>query len=753
MRAGFVGLVLLCLGASCSSGTTACKKGTAFLRFTLSGGAQAADTLDITLAIGAALPQTMSVPTKGHTSGSVEIDFHSYPAGQQLTLTVSALHAGQLLAASTQTLTASAGCTPVSVSLTAAGMDLSTGSDMTTMGDLGSINFDSMSNPDLTPGQLATPRLLSPMSGATVTQQAPTLSWLLGPGGGTAEVDLCHDRACTRPFGVTVTVAGTQTSAVPTAPLPNGWIFWRVRMKLGSQTATSATWQFWVGAASATSTIDSSGGVILDVNGDGFADYLVGAQGADLAHLYLGSASGVPQRIDLTSPDGASTNFGANLSAAGDIDGDGFGDFLISSANGTAHVGFLYFGEPSPSPGNVPEWNGPTHALRIDLPDPNGTSQVFGGALAGAGDINRDGYGDFVIGTPGASSNEGTAFVYFGMPSPNPSPAGWLGVSHPQRILLTAPSGTGASGQFGNSVSAAGDVDGDGYADFLVGAVFASSGAGAAHLYFGESLPAAAAPDWNGASSANRIDLSAPCGDGSTAAYGNALSAAGDINNDGHADFVVAASAAGGGVGAVHVYLGESKPPAAAPDWNGGSAGSRSDVNPPAADGSAPNFGTSVAGAGDVDDDGGSDFVVGANGAGTGGAAHLYYSAGVGAPGVAWNGTGTWRTDLTSPDGSSGGFGQAAAGVGDSNGDGFSDFLVGALNGDTNGGAAHLYSGEKGAGQAAPDWNINGHPKRTDLANPDATTAAFGSSVAMRQHGAHRKHHAHGRRSTIRRSP
>jgi hypothetical protein len=78
--------------------------------------------------------------------------------------------------------------------------------------------------------------------------------------------------------------------------LPPGWVFWRVRTVVGGQTATSATWQFWVGKATSGGP-DTSSGCTLDVNGDGYADFLVGASGGSGAgskpgavHLYLGAA-------------------------------------------------------------------------------------------------------------------------------------------------------------------------------------------------------------------------------------------------------------------------------------------------------------------------------------------------------------------------------------------------------------------------------------------------------------------------------
>jgi hypothetical protein len=94
----------------------------------------------------------------------------------------------------------------------------------------------------------ATPRLLAPLSTSAVTQQEPTLRWQLGPGSGTATVELCKDHSCSALLtGVTAMVANDQLSAKPSAVLPPGWVYWRVRVDSGTQTAYSATWQFWGG--------------------------------------------------------------------------------------------------------------------------------------------------------------------------------------------------------------------------------------------------------------------------------------------------------------------------------------------------------------------------------------------------------------------------------------------------------------------------------------------------------------------------
>jgi hypothetical protein len=252
-----------------------------------------------------------------------------------------------------------------------------------------------------------------------------------------------------------------------------------------------------------------------DVNGDGFADFLVGADGASsaagAAHLYLGSASPTARawntamttaRLDLRDPDGPAASFGSSLTSAGDVDGDGFADFLVAArtANNNAGAAHLYLGSAAP---NAAEWN--TATRRIDLIDPDGANALFGSAVASAGDINGDGFADFVIGASGVAGHAGAAHVYLGAGVPDA--ATWNGLlTAVHRIDLVNPDGAGA--RFGASAACAGDVNGDGFVDFVVGADEANALGGASQLYLGSPTPSAAA--WSSATA--RIDLTNPAG-------------------------------------------------------------------------------------------------------------------------------------------------------------------------------------------------------------------------------------------------
>src|SRR5262249_39138646 len=115
---------------------------------------------------------------------------------------------------------------------------------------------------------IAPPRLVAPLSTATVTSQTPTLRWALPEGVGGAQIEICRHRACTRSVG-TFSAPGPRG----TAPhLDAGVYFWRARGTHAGAvgTLTSAVWQFRVGARSAA--VDTSWGTTPDVNGDGYDD-------------------------------------------------------------------------------------------------------------------------------------------------------------------------------------------------------------------------------------------------------------------------------------------------------------------------------------------------------------------------------------------------------------------------------------------------------------------------------------------------
>lgn len=570
------------------------------------------------------------------------------------------------------------------------------------------------------------PRLVAPMSMTAVTRQRPTLHWELGAGGSAPVVELCKDRACAAPIAIDIELAEDGQSAVPVADLPVGCVFWRVRVVRGGDSVASATWEFWVGHPHAEHpvAVDTGNGARLDVDGDGHVDLLVGASSAMVggvaggaAHLYLGAAgaaagdwngAAAARRIDLANPAGAGAVYGIAVASVGDVNGDGFADFLIGApgADQAKGAAYLYFGSAVPS---AADWNAGDSAARMELVSPDGPRATFGRVI-GLGDVNGDGYADFLI----ADSPFGgiqPLHVYLG--SAAPAAESWNGIAASQRIDLSIPDAVGTGIE---SVTGLGDVNGDGYADFAAATGGQDFREGKVHVYLGSS--AVGPVGWNGDGASRRIDIASPDGPEGHFFW---VAAAGDVNGDGYTDLVVGASGVDMGVGAAHVYLGAADPGAA---WRGAAA--RIDLTSP--DAGATSFGTVVASAGDVDGDGLSDLLLTsfretfAPNAGTG---HVY----LGSPApsaAAWNGASApKRIDLVAPEGPPSSYGNTGLSTGDLDGDGYDDFAVGASAASGGAGAVYVYLGALAPSPVG--WNAPAPGRRIDIIGPDPSGAMFGN--------------------------
>ena len=416
-----------------------------------------------------------------------------------------------------------------------------------------------------------------------------------------------------------------------------------------------------------------------DVNGDGFGDVIVGAYGYDIgwtnaggAFLYLGSVSGLAGSAAWTAGgDQASAQFGVSVASAGDVNGDGFGDVIVG-ANNSGQTGegraFLYLGSAAGLSAG-PAWTG----------EPNQDGASFGYSVASAGDVNGDGFGDVIVGAIGydnGQTDEGGAFLYLGSASG----------------LATAPAWTAESNQagpwFGMSVTSAGDVNGDGFGDVIVGARQYDNGQtdeGRAYLYLGSASGLAAAPAWTAESNQ------------ASAEFGTSVASAGDVNGDGFSDVIVGAplyTNGQAGEGRAFLYLGSASGLAATPAWTAES------------DQASAYFGVSVASAGDVNGDGYADVIVGANGYTSvqtaDGRVFLYLGS---ASGLAAAPASTAESDQDNA-----AFGASVASAGDVNGDGFCDVIVGAVNYSLNGyqpqGRAFLYLGSASALAATAAWLV-----------------------------------------------
>ncbi|RMF13957.1 MAG: hypothetical protein D6761_10220, partial [Candidatus Dadabacteria bacterium] len=428
-----------------------------------------------------------------------------------------------------------------------------------------------------------------------------------------------------------------------------------------------------------------------DVNGDGFADVIIGAQGYDggqtdegRAYLYLGGPGGlstVPAWVK--EIDSAGATFGSSLDGVGDVNGDGYSDVVISAygySNGESGEGglFLFLGGPS-GLSSTPSFSDEGNLSGVRL----------GMRVGGAGDINGDGYADFVAGEPYLPPNTtGRVRVYYGSPSGVPT------------VAMLNGDGNSIS-LFGGSVRGAGDVNGDGYADVLVGAVFyyyTTWSQGAAFLYLGGPGGLSATPVWT------RYGVALED------YYGHDVVGAGDVNGDGYGDVMISAVGydAGGKSwsGHVELFFGSTTGLASTPDWQ--------------LDGDLPNIalGACLGGAGDVNGDGYADILIAADGYDNPETdeGRLYLFLG-GAAGPAT--TPDWMVE-TNQVGAQLGKANACAGAGDVNGDGFDDIIAGAWqydNGETDEGAAFLYYGGADGLSTVASWSIEGNQVNASMGN------------------------------------
>ena len=401
-----------------------------------------------------------------------------------------------------------------------------------------------------------------------------------------------------------------------------------------------------------------------DVNGDGYGDVVVGAyqsgrvgQAVGRAYIFFGGHRPQTRPNVILSGEAPGDAFGVCVASAGDMNQDGYADVIVGAYQNDARGAnagraYVFFGGPKP------------HEQPDLILNGSAAGDAFGYAVASAGDVNKDGFSDVIVGAyenSARGAGAGRVYVFFGGVRPDATPD----------LVL---SGEAAGDRFGISVDTAGDMNGDGFGDVVVGAYQNDAGgtdAGRAYVFFG-----GARPD-------DRADLvvtGASAGD----SFGFSVAGAGDVNKDGLADVIVGAyhnGAGGKDAGRVYIYHGAATPSErAALVLTGEAAGDA--------------FGYAVAAAGDANGDGIGDVVVGAYGNDAGGSAagraYVYFGGGSD-PAADFIQTGQATLDN---------LGFAVSGAGDVDGDGVSDLIVGAPYSD--GDAGRVYLSRAVGGKARP---------------------------------------------------
>jgi hypothetical protein len=396
----------------------------------------------------------------------------------------------------------------------------------------------------------------------------------------------------------------------------------------------------WNGTAGAELRYVNVGRRDKDLNGDGYSDLFAAANGDSFrgsAFIYYGGAS-FNTTADLTLSEGSASiynYFGDRASLDGDLNGDGYADVLVGATG--LQSAYVYFG-------------GPSMDAVADLTLTGGYN--FGDSVAIVGDLNGDGFDEAAV------SQRGTVRVYFGGAS----------MDSTEDLTLNCSEDDGN----GRDAASAGDANGDGYPDVIVGATGPYDGNGRAYLYYG------------GPSLDGKADLAINCkGDGWL--YGGNV-ASGDLNGDGYSDAIISATSYDGSRGRVLVYYGGIQP------------STEADISI-AGEYAEDSFGSSISSGGDLNGDGCDDLIVGTN----------YYTGGSDT-GKAWIYFGGAAMDSSADLSLTGAsslieMGYDVALGGDVNGDGYADAIIGERGYNGNKGSVLILLG--GAGMnATTDYSM-----------------------------------------------
>jgi methyl coenzyme M reductase gamma subunit len=399
----------------------------------------------------------------------------------------------------------------------------------------------------------------------------------------------------------------------------------------------SNTQGFRINGAAATDYSGVSVSSAGDINSDGIHDLLIGAyyadpsgrQDAGSTYVIYGRAGGYDAPIDLASLSNtqgfringavAVDRSGSSVSSAGDINSDGIHDLIIGAyfADPSGHTGagssYVIYGKAGgyDAPIDLASLSN-TQGFRIDGA---AASEYSGISVSSAGDINSDGISDLIIGANGADpsgrQDAGSSYIIYGKAGGYNAPIDLASLSNTQGFRID---GAAASDNSGRSVSSAGDTNNDGISDLIIGAHYASplgrTNAGSIYVIYGKAGGYDAPIDLASLSNTQGFRINgAAAGDQS----GYSVSSAGDINSDGISDLIIGAeyadSAGRTGAGSSYIIYGKAGGYNAPIDLASLSNTQGFKVNGAAA---GDTSGHSVSSAGDINNDGISDLIVGA---------------------------------------------------------------------------------------------------------------------------------------------